>query len=153
MIRMSGLVGFLILTTLLLLSACKYDTSSETDLIYSINKKINEQIKYVSDFEQFGEEERWQFPLETLANGKGDCEDYVILKGYMLSNLTPPRHSSIVFMVSYDQIGKHNAVGHVMLKDLKTGLYLDNNTDSLLTYNDVIQNYVVIEEILFEEFK
>ena len=37
-------------------------------------------IRYVSDYAQHGEADRWSAPLATFATGKGDCEDYAIAK-------------------------------------------------------------------------
>jgi predicted transglutaminase-like cysteine proteinase len=44
------------------------------------NRAVNAAIRYVTDFVQYGEADRWSAPLETFATGKGDCEDYAIAK-------------------------------------------------------------------------
>ena len=44
------------------------------------NRAVNMAIRYVSDFAQHGEADRWSAPLATFATGKGDCEDYAIAK-------------------------------------------------------------------------
>lgn len=48
------------------------------------NRDINASIRYVSDFVQHGEPDRWTAPLATLAAGRGDCEDYAIAKYVVL---------------------------------------------------------------------
>ena len=45
-----------------------------------INRAINLSIAPVSDIKQWGITDRWSSPLETLATGAGDCEDYAIAK-------------------------------------------------------------------------
>lgn len=45
-----------------------------------INRAVNLAIASVSDMAQHGVDDVWSAPLETLASGKGDCEDYAILK-------------------------------------------------------------------------
>jgi predicted transglutaminase-like cysteine proteinase len=45
-----------------------------------INRAINLAIRPISDLAQWGVEDRWSAPLVTLASGRGDCEDYAILK-------------------------------------------------------------------------
>jgi predicted transglutaminase-like cysteine proteinase len=45
-----------------------------------INRAINLAIRPTSDLVQWGIADRWSAPLETLASGRGDCEDYAIAK-------------------------------------------------------------------------
>lgn len=45
-----------------------------------INRAINLAIRPMSDLAQWGVLDRWSAPLETLATGRGDCEDYAIAK-------------------------------------------------------------------------
>ncbi|KWV56032.1 transglutaminase [Bradyrhizobium macuxiense] len=58
---------------------------SGRDRLDEANRAINQAIRYVSDFAQFGEADRWTAPLATFATGKGDCEDYAIAKYIALS--------------------------------------------------------------------
>lgn len=52
--------------------------------IEEANRDINAVIRYVSDFAQHGEADRWTAPLATLSAGRGDCEDYAIAKYVVL---------------------------------------------------------------------
>jgi predicted transglutaminase-like cysteine proteinase len=45
-----------------------------------LNRAINLAIRPRSDFAQFGTEDVWRAPLQLLASGAGDCEDYAIAK-------------------------------------------------------------------------
>jgi predicted transglutaminase-like cysteine proteinase len=45
-----------------------------------INRAVNLAIVPTSDMKQWGVADRWSPPLETLATGRGDCEDYAIAK-------------------------------------------------------------------------
>ena len=45
-----------------------------------INRAVNLGIRPMSDWVQYGVEDYWAAPLETLSNGAGDCEDYAIVK-------------------------------------------------------------------------
>jgi len=45
-----------------------------------INRAINLKIKPMSDLALYGVEDVWSPPLNTLARGAGDCEDYAIAK-------------------------------------------------------------------------
>ena len=44
------------------------------------NRAVNMAIRYVSDYTQHGEADRWSAPLASFATAKGDCEDYAIAK-------------------------------------------------------------------------
>ena len=46
-----------------------------------INEWMHLNIEYVSDAEQYGQEEYVASPDETLRTRKGDCEDHVLLVG------------------------------------------------------------------------
>ena len=45
-----------------------------------INRAVNTSIKPGDDWARHGVSDFWSTPLETLASGAGDCEDYVALK-------------------------------------------------------------------------
>jgi predicted transglutaminase-like cysteine proteinase len=45
-----------------------------------INRAVNLGIRPVSDWAQYGVQDFWSAPLDTLSAGAGDCEDYAILK-------------------------------------------------------------------------
>ncbi|MDP7494070.1 MAG: transglutaminase-like cysteine peptidase [Candidatus Undinarchaeales archaeon] len=45
---------------------------------------VNRRIAYVSDLDNFGKKDYWQYPRETLASGKGDCEDMALLLASLL---------------------------------------------------------------------
>lgn len=44
------------------------------------NQLVNAAVGYASDLSMHGELDRWSSPLATLKRGRGDCEDYAILK-------------------------------------------------------------------------
>jgi predicted transglutaminase-like cysteine proteinase len=48
--------------------------------IGEINRAINLSVRPVSDLVLYGEVDVWSSPLNTLARGAGDCEDYAIAK-------------------------------------------------------------------------
>ena len=49
-----------------------------------INRAVNLSIKPLSDWTQYGMEDFWSAPLAMLSTGAGDCEDYAILKYFVL---------------------------------------------------------------------
>jgi predicted transglutaminase-like cysteine proteinase len=46
----------------------------------AINAAVNHAIVYTKDQDVYGKRDHWARPAETLSNGKGDCEDFAILK-------------------------------------------------------------------------
>jgi len=56
-----------------------------------INRAVNLAIRPISDEEQWGVEDRWSAPFETLQSRRGDCEDYAIVKYVALLEAGLPR--------------------------------------------------------------
>jgi predicted transglutaminase-like cysteine proteinase len=55
-----------------------------------VNNYFNRKIIYTEDMDAWGQSDYWATPLESLAKGKGDCEDYVIAKYFSLRNMNVP---------------------------------------------------------------
>ena len=56
----------------------------------AVNRFFNRRIVFADDVQVWGEEDHWSTPLEVLAQGRGDCEDYVIAKYFGLLALGMP---------------------------------------------------------------
>lgn len=56
----------------------------EAARLESINQFFNRRIFFREDTEAWGQVDYWASPLETLARGQGDCEDYAIAKYFSL---------------------------------------------------------------------
>jgi predicted transglutaminase-like cysteine proteinase len=50
----------------------------------AVNAYFNRRIVFAEDAEVWGQADYWASPLETLAQGRGDCEDYAIAKYFSL---------------------------------------------------------------------
>jgi len=50
----------------------------------AINQFFNRRVMFATDQEVWGQLDYWASPLEMLAKGRGDCEDYVIGKYFSL---------------------------------------------------------------------
>jgi len=59
-------------------------------IAHHAQKWVVANIKYVGDKKNTGLEECWQYPNETLATKKGDCEDGAILLASLLLNAGVP---------------------------------------------------------------
>jgi predicted transglutaminase-like cysteine proteinase len=70
------------------------------DQLYRINAFFN-KATFVSDQEQWHQEDHWSTPLEFLATYQGDFEDYVIAKFFTLLKLGIPKEKLYFTYVTY----------------------------------------------------
>lgn len=56
----------------------------ELHRLVAVNRHINAAVLFRPDIEVWGETDYWASPLQTLAAGRGDCEDFVIAKYALL---------------------------------------------------------------------
>lgn len=64
--------------------------SSVKDKLRRVNEFFNRRIQFADDQEVWGQSDYWATPMETLAKGKGDCEDFTIAKYFTLLNAGVP---------------------------------------------------------------
>jgi predicted transglutaminase-like cysteine proteinase len=57
---------------------------AEPDLLARVNQWVNREIAYVNDDRNYRQRDFWATAEQTIARGKGDCEDFAILKMQML---------------------------------------------------------------------
>ncbi|MBL4744663.1 MAG: transglutaminase-like cysteine peptidase [Cycloclasticus sp.] len=62
----------------------------EKEKLKQVNDFFNQQIEFVDDEYLWGVRDYWATPLEMLAKGAGDCEDYSIAKYFTLRELGVP---------------------------------------------------------------
>jgi len=60
---------------------------TDREKLKKVNDFFNQQVEFVSDSFLWGKEDYWATPLEFLAKGAGDCEDYSIAKYFTLRQL------------------------------------------------------------------
>jgi len=71
----------------------------ETAKLAAINQFFNRRIVFASDAEVWGQTDYWASPLEMMAKGRGDCEDYVIGKYFsLLAAGVPTGHLRLVYV-------------------------------------------------------
>jgi predicted transglutaminase-like cysteine proteinase len=110
------------------------DASSWSDLV-TVNKIVNQTIIPASDMENYGLIDWWTYP----DNGRGDCEDYVLMKRKLLIEAGWPRGSLLVTVVR-DQ----NNEGHAILTAStdRGDFILDNQRDEILLWTDTGYRFV-----------
>lgn len=110
-------------------------TTSRWDELQTVNAQINRAIKPLSDQAQYGTVEHWTYPV----SGKGDCEDYVLLKKRRLVELGWPSASLLITVVR-DEVGEGHAV--LSVKTHRGDLILDNKHSSILAWSSTPYTFI-----------
>jgi predicted transglutaminase-like cysteine proteinase len=97
-----------------------------TDMV-KVNNWANDAIQPVTDMDHWGVVERWNYPDD----GKGDCEDYVLLKRRMLMQAGWPREALLITVVR-DKKGDGHAV--LTVKTNRGEFILDNQEAQILPW-------------------
>ncbi|MFO7786119.1 MAG: transglutaminase-like cysteine peptidase [Desulfatiglandales bacterium] len=108
------------------------DTSA-TDLekLEKVNTFFNETILFVSDIDLYGVKDYWATPIEFLAMGAGDCEDFAIAKFFTLKALGIGEDK---LNITYVKALQYNIAHMVLSYYSEPGaepLILDNLVDSI----------------------
>ena len=107
--------------------------SSGIEMLASVNRWANRRVEYADDIANYGARDYWATASETLRSGRGDCEDYAILKYQMLAALGFDR-SLMYLTLARDLV--RNADHAVLVVEVAGRHYmLDNATDVLLPAN------------------
>lgn len=64
--------------------------SAERERVRQVNDFFNQRIAFDDDYSLWGQTDYWATPLETMAQRRGDCEDYSIAKYFSLLELGVP---------------------------------------------------------------
>jgi len=83
---------------------CSGDRLPAADIVMSaqaradidrVNRWVNGHVAPISDQDHWGVIDRWDYPID----GKGDCEDYALLKRKMLIEMGYPRQALLMTVV------------------------------------------------------
>ncbi len=95
--------------------------------IVAVNQRVNTSIKAVTDADHFGVVDTWGFPDD----GRGDCEDFQLLKRRILVENGLPRRAMRMAVV-IDELGEGHAV--LVVRTNRGDYILDNKTSSILPW-------------------
>jgi predicted transglutaminase-like cysteine proteinase len=95
--------------------------------IVSVNQRVNSSIKAVTDADHWGVVDTWGFPDD----GRGDCEDFQLLKRRILADSGLPRRAMRMTVV-IDELGEGHAV--LVIRTNQGDYVLDNKTSSILPW-------------------
>lgn len=104
--------------------------------ILTLNNRINREIEAETDQDHWGVVDHWGIPTD----GKGDCEDYALLKRQRLAELGIPRRAMRMTVV----IDEENA-GHavLMIRTDRGDFILDNKRNAVLPWGQT--GYVFVK--------
>jgi predicted transglutaminase-like cysteine proteinase len=103
--------------------------------IRSVNAYVNRALEPVSDMDHWGVVDQWDYPTD----GKGDCEDYALMKRRMLMKAGFPRQALLMTVVK-----EKNGDGHAVLMVKTTGgdFILDNLADDMKPWRETPYRFV-----------
>ncbi len=95
--------------------------------IVATNRRVNASLQAVTDEEHWGVADRWDIPTD----GRGDCEDFQLLKRRVLADEGLPRRAMRMTVV-IDEKGEGHAV--LMIRTTRGDFVLDNKTSAVLPW-------------------
>lgn len=99
-----------------------------------VNAAVNAAVAPVTDRDHYGADEVWALPA-----GRGDCEDYVLLKRKLLLQRGWSSGALLVTVV-FDEIGDGHAV--LLVRTDRGELVLDNKVEAILPWERTPYRYV-----------
>jgi predicted transglutaminase-like cysteine proteinase len=104
----------------------------------AVNGYVNARVRFVDDRIQFGVADRWMPASETLARGRGDCEDFALAKRAMLRAAGVPDKD--LYLVVLKDLTRRADHAVLVVRADDRFLVLDNGTDRIVDSSDV-QDY------------
>jgi predicted transglutaminase-like cysteine proteinase len=104
----------------------------------AVNGYVNARVRFVDDRIQFGVTDRWMSASETLARGRGDCEDFALAKRAMLRAAGVPDKD--LYLVVLKDLTRRADHAVLVVRAAGRFLVLDNGTDRIVDSSDV-QDY------------
>lgn len=99
--------------------------------IEAVNVAVNRLVRYTKDVDAHGRLDYWATPAEILTIGKGDCEDYAILKFAALRKAGVKADSMTLVVLRESRRNFYHAVLTVEVEG--RNYVLDNMRDAVLT--------------------
>jgi predicted transglutaminase-like cysteine proteinase len=106
-----------------------------------INRQVNAEITPVTDMEQYGVEDHWTLPR----SGRGDCEDYALLKRQRLMRAGWPA-SALLMTVVFDEKREGHAV--LTARTADGDFVLDNKSNDLKLWSKTPYQFVMRQSYL-----
>jgi predicted transglutaminase-like cysteine proteinase len=98
----------------------------DQDKLTIINDFFNQNINFVSDLSHWGKNDYWATPLEFIASGAGDCEDFSIAKYFSLKEAGVAEKKLRLTYVKAINLGQAHMVLTYFARPRSVPLVLDN---------------------------
>jgi predicted transglutaminase-like cysteine proteinase len=103
--------------------------------IERIDRQVNAAVTPETDMDHWGVVDRWDYPID----GKGDCEDYALLKRKILIHQGYPRQALLITVVK-DLEGEGHAI--LTVKTSRGEFVLDNLNDRVTAWADTGYKFI-----------
>jgi predicted transglutaminase-like cysteine proteinase len=103
--------------------------------IERVDRQVNGAVTPETDMDHWGVVDRWDYPTD----GKGDCEDYALLKRKILIGEGYPRQALLITVVK-DLEGEGHAI--LTVKTNRGEFVLDNLNDKVLAWSDTGYKFI-----------
>ncbi len=110
-------------------------TPAALKAIEDVDRKVNAAVTPETDMDHWGVVDRWDYPTD----GKGDCEDYALLKRKVLIGEGYPRQALLITVVR-DLEGEGHAI--LTVKTNRGEFVLDNLNDKVLPWSDTGYKFI-----------
>lgn len=100
-----------------------------------VDRQVNAAVTPETDMDHWGVVDRWDYPTD----GKGDCEDYALLKRKLLIHAGYPRQALLMTVVK-DLEGEGHAI--LTVKTSRGDFVLDNLTDKVLAWSETGYKFI-----------
>ena len=116
----------------------------ERSKLQAVNDFINRSVSYGTDRQIWGVDDYWATPLETLSRGRGDCEDFALLKRKMLVDRGVDPADLLMTVVL-----QPNGEGHAVLtvRTDRGDFVLDNMRSKVMLWSETEYTYLKRQSI------
>jgi predicted transglutaminase-like cysteine proteinase len=105
--------------------------NSDREKLEKVNAFMNKTMTYGEDIDIWGVPDYWATPLEFVARGAGDCEDYAIAKYFTLRDMGVQDEKLSITYVKALELNRTHMVLTYVSKPGDEPLILDSLTDSI----------------------
>ncbi len=98
----------------------------EKDKLKKVNDFFNQRIDFIDDIALWGVNDYWATPIEFLAQGAGDCEDFAIAKYFTLKVLGVPEEKIRITYVKAIELNQAHMVLTYFETSRSVPVVLDN---------------------------
>lgn len=86
------------------------NSTTDQEKLDKVNRFFNRTVEFVDDIYHWRQEDYWATPIEFLASGAGDCEDFSIAKYFTLKALGVPESKLNLSYVKALRLNQHHMV-------------------------------------------